>query len=117
MELAIIDDDPVEHLILRELATAIRPGVEVSGFVSIEHFLDANPDRFDLVFLDRRLPPIETYSESLPLISEAGYTGHIVLMTADNSEVQDDRYTFRLSGPIDKIELIRGQKLAALLAA
>lgn len=116
MRIAIVDDDPAEHMILRELGAAVRPDAVFEGFSSLEAFLQADPRRFDLVFLDRRLPPYESYAETLPQIDATGFDRRIVLMTAMTPRSRLDVYGFRVTGPVDKIALIDPECLAAHIA-
>lgn len=115
MHIAVVDDDPAEHMILSEIGAAIRPEAVFEGFLTLADFLAAGPARFDLVFLDRRLPPYETYRETLPAIDAAGYTGHVVLMTAAVLQTPLEGFRFHVTGPVDKLSLIDPSCLAACL--
>jgi DNA-binding LytR/AlgR family response regulator len=115
MRIAIVDDDPAEHMILREIGASVRGDAEFEGFSSLDAFLHAGPGRFDVVFLDRRLPPYETFGETLPAIAATGYAGGIVLMTAAVPQSRLDGFAFRVCGPVDKIALIDPACLAAYI--
>jgi hypothetical protein len=117
MRIAIIDDDPVEHVILRELGGTQSPDAEFDGFTRLDDFLAAGPERYDHVFLDRCLPPYEDYGDTLPALGQSGYAGHIILMTADAPPVDTSGYCFRVTGPVDKIALLEPGRLAACLQA
>jgi len=116
MRIAIVDDDTVEHLILSELGKAENPALEFQGFDALERFIEAGPDRFDHVFLDRCLPPYEDFADTLRHIAEAGYAGHVILMTADATRLDTAEYAFKVTGPINKIDLLNPGKLSDCLA-
>ena len=115
MRIAVVDDDPAEHLILRELGAAVRPDACFVGFLSMQDFIDAGPEGFDIVFLDRRLPPYERYAETLPALAESAFDGRVVLMTAAVPQSAMDRFRFPVSGPVDKLALLDPDCLAAVL--
>ncbi len=116
MRVAIVDDDPVEHLILTELSQSYEPRVRIDSFTRLEDFLGSDPADFDIVFLDRCMPPHNAFSETLPKLQKSGYSGHVVLMTAHDNESRNDQFSFRITGPIDKLDLIRGEHLQQILA-
>lgn len=115
MRIAIVDDDTVEHLILSELGRAENPDLEFEGFDALDRFIEAGPEDFQHVFLDRRLPPYDNFEESLSEIAKSGYTGHVILMTADATQLDTSAYAFKVTGPINKIDLLNPGKLAGCL--
>lgn len=117
MRIAVVDDDPIELLLLRELSRSFADGLEFEGHTTIRAFLEANPEQYDLVFLDRRIPPHDEYVETLSLLASTGYRGRVVLMTAHDSGISPCDYHFEVVGPVDKIELLQPETLQALIQA
>ncbi|WP_295695030.1 response regulator [uncultured Maricaulis sp.] len=117
MRVAVVDDDPVEHVILSEMSQSLDLNVHMEGFARLDAFLDSEPSSFDIVFLDRRIPPHDSYSETLPQLQESGYSGHVVLMSAHVDEPRVDQFAFRVTGPVDKIDLMRSDRLKRILTA
>lgn len=115
MRIAVVDDDPIELVLLRELSTKFDETLEFEGHTTVRDFIDSSPERYDLVFLDRRIPPHDEYRETLPMLASTGYQGRVVLMTSHDSGVQNGDYRFELIGPIDKLELLIPDKLRALI--
>lgn len=120
--IAVVDDDPVEHLLIREITQDLAISVEVACFDSVEAFTASKDTGFSHVFLDRRIPPHAEYTDTLPLIAMTGFAGKVVLMTAHDPGLETGSYAFALVGPVDKLDLIqpdtftailRGQELAA----
>jgi len=115
MRIAVVDDDPAEHLILRELGASVRAEARFEGFLSMQDFINAGPEGFDIVFLDRRLPPYERYCETLPALADTAFDGRVVLMTAAAPQSAMDSFRFPISGPVDKLALLDPECLAAYL--
>ncbi|WP_203291025.1 response regulator [Maricaulis parjimensis] len=116
MRIAIVDDDAVEHMILSELGRAEDPSLEFQGFEALDRFIAAGPGQFDHVFLDRCLPPYDSFEDTLKEIAAAGYGGHVILMTADAPRLDTTGFDFQVTGPINKIDLLNPGKLAGCLA-
>jgi CheY-like chemotaxis protein len=116
MRIAIVDDDTVEHLILSELGRAENPDLEFEGFDALDGFIAADPNVFDHVFLDRCLPPYDNFEDTLTQIAQSGYAGHVILMTADAPRLDTSDYAFRVTGPINKIDLLNPGRLAGCLS-
>ncbi|MBL4544806.1 MAG: hypothetical protein JKP95_03110 [Oceanicaulis sp.] len=56
---AVIDDDPVEMTILSGLAEHVPGSFQFDHYNSVNAFCeDPKASKYDLVFLDRRVPPI-----------------------------------------------------------
>jgi DNA-binding NtrC family response regulator len=113
--IAVIDDDPMEAVLLGEIARDISPDFEFIPFARLETFLDAPDQAFELILLDRRLPPYTEFSETLPQIEKTGFKGRVVLMTAHDPGLAIDRYPFAVYGPIDKLELLQVDRLGTVL--
>ena len=83
MKIALIDDDPVEEVILTGLAESLETPASFTAFKTLEAFLDdERVQDFDVVFLDRRIPPYDDFSQTLPKLATANITARIVLLTA-----------------------------------
>ena len=111
--IALIDDDATEALILQSFLDLDPRGHELvhcESFDAFEALLDnRNPD---LVLLDRRLPPIESFNDGLDRIDPTGWTGPIVLLTASTIGIETPHpRRFKILGPIEKIELLSDAKV------
>lgn len=115
--IAVVDDDPVEIVLLSEIGNEISSGCDFVGHATLRDFIEAGPTQYPLVFLDRRIPPYNDYSETLPMLAEAGYRGQVVLMTAYDPGLEFDDYPFEIKGPIDKLELLNPDTLGPILSA
>ncbi|WP_417494853.1 hypothetical protein [Maricaulis sp.] len=115
MRIAVVDDDPIELMLLRELSTSFDDSLEFDGHTTVQAFIEARPEQYDLVFLDRRIPPHDEYQETLPMLASAGYQGRVILMTAHDSGVRNCDYRFELVGPVNKLELLEPSRLKALI--
>ncbi|MGY6531264.1 hypothetical protein [Glycocaulis sp.] len=113
---AIIDDDPVETDILSILMSEVFEEVEVESFLSVSDFLrEAERARFNLIFLDRRLPPYSSFDETLPLVAPAAGDAVILLVTAHTFEKVDLSRYKRVVGPFAKLDLMTPEDLKGLL--
>ena len=113
---AIIDDDPVETDILSILMSEVFDEVNVASFTTVNAFLDgARKDSFDLVFLDRRLPPYASFDETLPLVAPAAGDAAILLITAHTFEKVDLTRYDRVAGPFAKLDLMTPEDLKVLI--
>jgi len=113
--IAVIDDDPVEHLLITEMASELGLDIAFDCYTSLDACLEAGVDAFTHIFLDRRLPPYNEYTETLPKLAEAGFTGKIILMTAHDPGLETGAYPFSLIGPVDKLELIEPDRFRGVL--
>ncbi|AZU03552.1 hypothetical protein X907_1013 [Glycocaulis alkaliphilus] len=116
LNVAIIDDDPVETEILSILMDEVFDGVEIASFGTISEFVDRSRHAdFELVFLDRRLPPYSSFDETLPLVVPAAPKASILLITAHTFErVELSRYP-NVAGPFAKLDLMTPEDLRALI--
>ncbi len=73
MRIAVVDDDPIELLLLRELSAGFDETLEFEGHTTVRDFIESSPEQYDLVFLDRRIPPHDEYCETLPMLASTGY--------------------------------------------
>ena len=117
-QIALIDDDPVEALVVSGLLEHVAADHTMTHFTTVEAFVTApQADQYDLVLLDRRIPPHRTFSESLAVLADGPYAGPIVLISAGPSD--DLRLSSRspLTGPVDKADLLTPKALERLLDA
>ncbi len=113
---AIIDDDPVETDILSILMSEVFEAVEVASYLSVSEFLrDASGARFNLIFLDRRLPPYSSFDETLPLVAPVAGDAAIMLITAHTFEKVDLSPYSRVAGPFAKLDLMTPEDLKGLI--
>jgi CheY-like chemotaxis protein len=116
LRIAVIDDDPIEFILLSEFAEEIDGEFEFKSFLSPDSFVaDETAAQFDLIFLDRRIPPYDRFAQTLPLIATTGFRGRVVMMTADQEEFSDSGFEFTLTGPVDKLALLSGSTLKSIL--
>ena len=115
MRIAIIDDDPLESILLSELGQEIDPDLVFIAYASMDAYLGRKDDAPDLVLLDRRLPPYSHFSETLPLLAQAGFAGRVVLMTAHDPGIEVENYPFAITGPVDKLDLLKPERLEAVI--
>lgn len=108
--IVLIDDDPVEALLLRSLleqAGSIHTLIHVS---SVEAF--AGAPEADLLVLDRRVPPWECFADTLPIIESSGYRGPVLLITAAPEGVTAVSEVLTLIGPVSKSDLLEPEAVA-----
>lgn len=116
LSVAIIDDDPVETEILSILMDEVFDELQVSSFGTVSEFLDGSQAAdFELIFLDRRLPPYSSFHETLPLVVPAARNAAILLITAHTFERVDlSRYP-NVAGPYAKLDLMTPDDLRILI--
>ena len=115
MHIAVVDDDPVELILLEELAAGIDKTLKFDGHTTVKSFIEGGTSQYDLVFLDRRIPPHVEFTETLPMLVESGYRGRVILMTAHGSGVRNEDFPFEIIGPVDKLDLLDPARLEALI--
>lgn len=117
MKVALIDDDPVEETILSGLAEHIDLPVAFTAFTTLERFLEHPEARgFDMIFLDRRVPPHLDFTDTLPKLAEAGVTSPIVLLTARTLGRVHPPEGLSVMGPYEKLDVQDPDVLADLLS-
>lgn len=113
---AIIDDDPVEMTIISFLADKLGGDYVFTPFLSVEAFAaDPQATDYDLVFLDRRIPPHESFEASLPMVEASGFVGPVVLLSAHAEPLDHRQGALQLEGPYDKMQLHDANFLKKLL--
>ncbi len=113
--IAVVDDDPVEHFLITEMTADLPMAIDVVCFHTLEAFLQAEPQRFSHVFLDRRLPPHSEYTDTLPQIAATEFSGEVILMTAHDPGLDTGEYGLTVTGPVDKLDLIKPEIFGAIL--
>ncbi|WP_322989842.1 MULTISPECIES: response regulator [unclassified Hoeflea] len=83
----LVDDDPVEHTILkRKLASMDRASIRLEYVSNISAAVDrVKRAGIDLVFLDNRLAPNNDFRETAPQLRHAGFVGPIGIISSDIS--------------------------------
>ncbi len=114
--LALIDDDPVEAMVLEGLLEHVPGEHSLIRFASLERFVSEGGDDVDLVLLDRRVPPHDAFASGLAALARASYRGPVVLITAGASEEGALQWPGPLFGPVDKGALLTPERLADLIA-
>lgn len=116
IHIALIDDDPVELIILKGFSGHLEGNFEWKQFTTIQEFTDeGNPNQFSIVFLDRKLPPYVSFDDTVPILEECGFTGRVVLMSADANVPAPKSDKFEILGPVDKLKMQNLDTLQALL--
>lgn len=118
-QIALIDDDATEAVVLEALCSHTGRCDQLTHFMSVDAFIKACKDAtFDLVFLDRRLPPFTDFRGSLAALGAAAYRGPIILLTAgevDPDELGELASQNLIIGPIQKTELVTPQAVRVTL--
>lgn len=116
VSVAIIDDDPVETEILSILMDEVFETAEISSFTTVSEFVDRSRGAdFELVFLDRRLPPYSSFDETLPLVVPAAPNAAVLLITAHTFERVDLSAYPNVAGPFAKLDLMTPEDLRELI--
>jgi len=113
--LALIDDDPVEAMVIGGLLDHVDPGHTLQSFASVDAFVEHGSGDFDLVLLDRRVPPHQDFATSLSALTRSAYSGPMVLITAGAQQETGLDWPGGLHGPIDKGDLLTPEALQRLL--
>lgn len=83
-QMALFIDDNEQQLRLVEAYAQIVSGVSFDFTQSLEDASKAIGKRaYDLVFLDNRLHPYESWVETLPVLHMQGYVGPVAVISAD----------------------------------
>lgn len=114
--IALIDDDPVEAMVIGGLLEHVKPDHTLHSFASVEAFAERETAEFDLLLLDRRVPPHRTFETSLQALVGSAYCGPVVLLTANVESETALRWRGGLHGPVDKGRLLTPDAVARLIA-
>lgn len=113
--IALIDDDPTEAMILEGMLEHAGGGHDMVHALSIADFT-ACAEPVDLVLLDRRLPPFEDFAQSVSALSQTGWRGPVVLISAfTDAPAPDAPEGLTLIGPVDKGDLLSPEAVGALI--
>lgn len=112
----IFDDDPYAPLLMRRALRRSRYPLDLEFAEDDQEAIAAlGRTRFDMVLCDNRIPPFIDYRETVPLLIKAGYTGPIVVFSANPSDrCFTERAAFGVAAVVDRSEL-DGVKLDALI--
>jgi CheY-like chemotaxis protein len=114
--IALIDDDPVEAMVIGGLLEHVKPDHTLHRFASVEAFAERETAEFDLLLLDRRVPPHQSFESSLEALVGSAYRGPVVLFTASAESETALRWRGGLHGPVDKGQLLTPDAVARLIA-
>lgn len=113
---ALLDDDPLELTILSGIADSIAEPWQFTRFKSAEDFAANSTARdFDVVFLDRRLPPHQQFEDSMLIVEQSGFSGHVILLTNYRGGTTKPKSRLKLLGPYEKIDIQEPEALETLL--
>jgi len=116
IRIAVIDDDPIELTLLKGFSAHLSGLYDWQGFESVESFASRDDAaQFDLVFLDRKIPPFVRFVDTVPIIEASGFTGRIVLLSAHSDEQAPTSSMCEILGPYDKIAVQDRSQLEGLL--
>lgn len=103
---AVIDDDPVEMTILSGLAEYVPGKYSFDHYNSVGAFCSSTTtSEYDVVFLDRRVPPHNDYVESLPELEKTKFKGIVVMLTARRLGPGKPASNLQLLGPYEKLDI------------
>ncbi len=101
-----IDDNEQQIRIIQAYAALLK-NVDFQFCQSLEEAAAAVAEtHFDLLFLDNRLHPYESWVDTLPVLVDAGYEGKTVVVSADiRQAMRSDKSTGERVQFVDKCEL------------
>ena len=107
-ELLVIDDDETEKRLfeiycmdLKSMSVNCRFASELGA--GLEMIRMRQPD---LIFLDNRILPYENFTQTMPLLRQAGYEGPVVVMSASLFDpVFDEARAWGVATTLDKLDL------------
>ena len=101
-----VDDNDHQHKLISVYSRTL-PDVSVHYASSLERTLEYIQDEQpDVIFLDSQLHPFTDFSQTVPQIRDAGYTGTIVVISADiNQPIFNKASEFNVHSCLDKTEL------------
>lgn len=120
VRLLVIDDDPLERMLIEGFLYRISAfETEMTFCRSVEDAVEAierGPHAFDLVLTDSKVPPYMDYREFIPSLRSAGHEGPIVVMSASTEDRRfDDHRSHGVSAVVDKLNLGSGGLEALIL--
>lgn len=115
--IALIDDDATEAMILGDMLEHGQDGHTLVHARSLAAFAAAMPAA-DLVLLDRRVPPHDSFAEGVPALAATGWRGPVVLISAYTEEPAPPAPEgVSLFGPVSKSDLLTPESIEAVLAS
>lgn len=115
-QIMLIDDDPTEALVLKGMLDHVPGDHQLIHIMRVEDFdLAGAASGADLVLLDRRIPPHETFDTSLPILAASGYRGPVVLMSASEFPAPAEQHGLNIAALVSKSQLLTPQAVEALL--
>lgn len=101
--LLIVDDNEHQHELFRVYAMMI-PELELDHVSTLEDAVSlVKKNEYDLMFLDNRLHPHESYKDCVPTIWENDYKGKIVVISSDvDQKTACEISRFKVTDFIDK---------------
>ena len=116
VQITLIDDDPTEALVLKGMLEHVDGEHQLTHLTCVEAF-DASGaiSTTELVLLDRRVPPHNTFDTSLPVLAASGYRGPVVLMSASEFPAPAKPHGLTIAASVSKSELLTPQAVEALL--
>ncbi len=117
----IVDDNSHQHELFRCYATQLKD-VLLSHAVDLDEAVERLSNRaVELILLDNRIPPYSDYRETVPALRATGYSGKIVVISADTKDgVFGEIEAYSVDKVIDKFEFSLtnfSEKLWGLLGA
>jgi CheY-like chemotaxis protein len=114
--IALIDDDATEAMILSGMLEHGKDGHTLVHSRTLAAFGAAMPEA-DLVLLDRRLPPHDSFAEGVAALAATGWRGPVILISAYSEETAPPEPPgLVLSGPVSKGDLLTPEAIEAVLA-
>ncbi len=115
VRIALIDDDPTEAMVLEGMLLHCDSRHTLTHFKTLEAFPSAPQNSaFDLILLDRRIPPHAGFDTSLPILAAMGFEGPVIPISASGMDTPN-AHGLKLETPVMKSDLLTPDAVAALL--
>ena len=101
----IIDDNPVQHKLFE--AYCWENSLDAIYALSLDEGLQALKNSApDMIFLDSRLFPYSNFTQTVPMIRDAGYEGKIIVISSDiRHPIFAEFASHPVDGCMDKFEI------------
>jgi len=114
--IALIDDDATEAMIMEGMLEHGPSGHVLVHARSIAAFAAAGVAA-DLVLLDRRLPPHDSFAQGVAALAGAPWRGPVILISTFTDEPAPPAPDgFLLTGPVSKSDLLTPEAIEAVIA-
>jgi DNA-binding NtrC family response regulator len=114
--IALIDDDATEALVLDGMLDHCRGDHQLTHFFKVEDFPAGGANAiFDLVVLDRRIPPHSDFHTSLPLIAQRGFQGIVLPVSAAEMPDLQPVNGLNIAAPVLKSDLLTPESVQRVL--